>query len=319
MKSTGRFTHALRKLTHYSYDHCSQCGASLPKGVAAYAGYTAAGDEVYVGECCQASISELASHIYWWWSTYKRPTPETVLWRYMDFSKFVALLKDGAIYFARADHLGDPFEGARGLAERKEEWKAYCLEYFRQAIRTAPGRTEEISPERMQEESECLFRDFEAVGEREIRNTYVSCWHANEGESEALWRLYAPPPTTGIAIRTTFGALDGALCGSFDIMFGHVQYVNFAKGFAGTYDRIFWKRASLRRETEVRGVITKDWTSTSDEPGLFVPLDLSLAIKAVVTSPFAPRWFDAVVRETMQRFGVDAPAESSGLVAEPFF
>jgi hypothetical protein len=88
MKSTGRFTPALRKLTHYSYDHCSQCGGVLIKGIAAYAGYTKTGAEVYVGECCLASVSELASHIYWWWTTYKRPAPETALWRYMDLSKF---------------------------------------------------------------------------------------------------------------------------------------------------------------------------------------------------------------------------------------
>lgn len=281
MKSTGRFTPALRKLVQYSYDHCFQCGAPLAKGVAAYAGYTTAGDERYVGECCRATITELASHIYWWWSTYKRPTPETVLWRYMDFSKFVALLKDGALYFARADHLGDPFEGARGIAQREEEWKAYCLEYFREAIRTAPGQTEEVSPERIEEEAERLYRDFEVVGKREIRNTFVSCWHANEGESEALWRLYCPPPIPGIAIRTEFGALDRALDDSFFIKFGYVQYVNFAETFAGTYDRIFWKRASLSHEAEVRGVIATDWQNKSDAPGFLVPLALSLAIDAV--------------------------------------
>ena len=319
MKSTGRFTPVLKKLTHYSYDHCSRCGALLPKGVAAYAGYTAAEDEIYVGECCQASIAELASHIYWWWSTYKRPTPETVLWRYMDFSKFVALLKDGALYFARADHLGDAFEGARGLAQREEEWKAYCLEYFRKAIRTAPGQTEEISVERIDEEAERLYRDFEAVGKREIQNSFVSCWHANEGESEALWRLYSPPPSAGIAVRTEFGALDRALDDSFCIKFGHIQYVNFAERFAGTYDRIFWKRDSLSHEAEVRAVTTKDWQNSSNELGVLVPLDMSLAISSVVTSPFAPRWFDAVVRETMQKFGLEVPVQSSELLAEPFF
>jgi len=237
----------------------------------------------------------------------------------MDFSKFVALLKDGALYFARADHLGDPFEGARGLADRKGEWKAHCLAYFREAMRTAPGPFEATSPERMEEEAERLFRDFEAAGEREIRNTYVSCWHANEGESEALWRLYAPPPTAGIAIRTERGALEGALADCFDIKFGHVQYLNFAEGFAGTYDRIFWKRASLSHEAEVRAVITKRPMSVSDEPGLLVPVDLSWALKAVVTSPFAPRWFDAVVREVMQKFGLNVPVQSSSLLAEPFF
>ena len=273
----------------------------------------------YVGKRCQALISELASHIYWWWSTYKRPIPEAALWRYMDFTKFVALLKDNALYFARADHLGDPFEGARGLAEREAEWKAHCLEYFREAIRTVPGQMEVPLAERIEEDAERLYRDFEAIGKREVQNTYVSCWHANEGESEALWRLYAPPPTIGIAIQTEFGALDRALADGFDIKFGYVQYVDFAKTFAGTYDRIFWKRASLSHEAAVRAVITKDWSYTADEIGLFVPLKLSQAIKGVVVSPFAPKWFNSVMKEVMQKFSLDVPIRASELLAEPFF
>jgi hypothetical protein len=319
MKSTGRFTPALRKLTHYSYDHCCQCGGVLTKGIAAYAGYTKTGAEVYVGECCLASVSELASHIYWWWTTYKRPAPETGLWRYMSFFKFVALLRDGALYFTRADRLGDHFEGARGLATRKEEWKAYCLDYFRQAIRSAPGQTENIAAELMEEQAERLFRDFEARGEREVKSTYVTCWHANDGESEALWRLYAPPDTAGIALRAEFGALDAALNTTFDVKFGYVQYVDFASRFAGTYDRIFWKRASLSHETEVRGVIAPHMTRSSDETGVLVPLDLSRGIKAVVISPFAPIWFADVVRTTLQKFGIGLSVQPSSLLAEPFF
>ncbi len=34
------------------------------------------------------------------------------LWRYMDLSKFAALLQKSAITFSRADNLGDPFEGS---------------------------------------------------------------------------------------------------------------------------------------------------------------------------------------------------------------
>ena len=69
---------------------------------------------------------------------------------------------------SRANRLGDRFEGARGLATRKEEWKAYCPDYFRQAIRSAPGQTENIAAELMEEQAERLFRDFEARGEREV-------------------------------------------------------------------------------------------------------------------------------------------------------
>jgi hypothetical protein len=44
---------------------------------------------------------------------FSHPTDRTIaLWRYMDLSKFVALLQTGKLYFARADKLGDPFEGS---------------------------------------------------------------------------------------------------------------------------------------------------------------------------------------------------------------
>ena len=40
------------------------------------------------------------------------PQDNAVLWRYMDFTKFVSLLDRRALYFSRADKLGDPFEGS---------------------------------------------------------------------------------------------------------------------------------------------------------------------------------------------------------------
>ncbi|MGI4801337.1 MAG: hypothetical protein ACRYG8_46410, partial [Janthinobacterium lividum] len=37
---------------------------------------------------------------------------EIPLWRYMDLSKFAALLQKRTLHFARADNLGDPLEGS---------------------------------------------------------------------------------------------------------------------------------------------------------------------------------------------------------------
>ena len=34
------------------------------------------------------------------------------IWRYMDFTKYIALLIEKALFFSRADHLLDPFEGS---------------------------------------------------------------------------------------------------------------------------------------------------------------------------------------------------------------
>ena len=189
MQSTGRFTEELRRLMARSYDNCQSCGAKLPKDVAAYAGYAADGSPLYVGPCCQHLITELASHVYWWWEVDKRCAPETVLWRYMDFAKFVALLDQRSIYFARADALGDPFEGASGIAERRPEWDAFYLDFFRHALGTAPDQREPPSHDHIEQEAARLLRDFSRIGEHDRRRTFVSCWHANSGESEALWRL----------------------------------------------------------------------------------------------------------------------------------
>jgi hypothetical protein len=49
MNSTGRFTDELRRLIARSYDICQNCGSTLPREVAAYAGYAKDGSPLYVG------------------------------------------------------------------------------------------------------------------------------------------------------------------------------------------------------------------------------------------------------------------------------
>ena len=38
--------------------------------------------------------------------------PAIPIWRYMDFTKYVAMLESRALFFGRADLLGDAFEGS---------------------------------------------------------------------------------------------------------------------------------------------------------------------------------------------------------------
>jgi hypothetical protein len=42
----------------------------------------------------------------------KPQDPNVPIWRYMDFTKFVSMLENSALYFCRSDLLGDPFEGS---------------------------------------------------------------------------------------------------------------------------------------------------------------------------------------------------------------
>lgn len=318
MESTGRFTPALRRLVHGSYDECRCCGSRIPPKTPALAGYDADEKEAYVGPCCEVTLKERASHIYWHWHADRRCTPEQKLWRFMDFAKFVSLLEDGALFFARADKLGDPFEGAAGIRERQPVWDEFYLKFFREAVETAPSQTTLPPPEHLDKEADRLLDEMRRGAEYDLTRTFANCWHSNTVESEALWRLYCPPPHPGVAVQTTASALIESFGPDAEIELGRVQYLDFRTAFAGPYERIFSKRKSLSHEAEVRAVINNRFMR--DPPaGLLLPVNLSQLVLAVIPSPFAPSWLHGLVEKTLKRYELDLPLCESELLAEPFF
>ncbi len=317
MQSTGRFTAELRRLMARSYDACGSCGVRLHKDTPGLAGYGAGGEPLYVGPCCQSLLAERATHVYWWWEADKRCPPDLVLWRYMDFAKFVLMLEQHSLYFARADKLGDPFEGAAGIQDRLPIWEAYYRKFFREAVATAPGQLQPLSEARLDVEADRLLAEFKRTSERDRLRTFVSCWHANSGEAEALWRLYCPPPSTGVAIRTTVGALEASFGSELFVKIGRVQYLDFKLEFAGLHDRVFWKRKSLAHEAEVRAVIQE--FEPQMEIGRSIPVDLKKLVLGVIPSPYAPIWLQELVNRITTSYGLNATVERSELLAEPFF
>lgn len=318
MNSTGRFTPALRRLVHHSYDECRRCGAKIFEPGAALAGYDAADRPAYVGECCKGTLKELASHIYWSWQADRRCAPEQKLWRYMDLAKFLSLLEDGALYFARADKLGDPFEGAAGIAERQSVWDELYKAYFRHAMITVPGQTIPPSEDQLEKDAVRLLGEMRRAMEHERDRTFANCWHANSVESEALWRLYCPPPHSGVMIQTTAEALEASLGPDVDVEIARVRYIDFKTAFAGPYERIFTKRKSLSHEAEVRAVFCR-WPLTDPPAGLMMPVHLEKLVHAIVPSPFSPPWLLSLLARTLKRYDLDLPIGKSELLAEPFF
>jgi len=290
----------------------------MPKGTAALAGYDAAGRPAYVGDCCKYTLKELASHIYWSWRADLRCAPEQKLWRYMDLAKFLSLLEERALYFARVDKLGDPFEGAAGIAERQPVWDEHYKAYFRQAMITVPGQTIPLSEDQLEKDALRLLGEMRQAMENERHCTFANCWHANSVESEALWRLYCPPPHSGMMIQTTAEALEASLGPDVDVEIAHVQYLDFKTAFAGPYERIFTKRKSLSHEAEVRAVFRR--RSVKDPPaGLTMPVDLKQLVHAIVPSPFSPPWLPSLLARTLKRYDLDLSIGESELLAEPFF
>jgi len=113
-------------------------------------------------------------------ANFKTPTAAK-LWRYMDLSKLIALLHSGCLFFARADRLGDPWEGAASPVSVT----------FRKVLVTETGLD---------------YQRLADIYKSTRRHTYISCWHENPNESAAMWKLYLKSDE-GIAIQTTFERL----------------------------------------------------------------------------------------------------------------
>src|ERR1700733_1393310 len=167
------------------------------------------------------------------------PPDHVILWRYMDIGRFIALLDSKALYFARLHELGDPWEAAlpSGLTQR-------AAKIF--------GASNNVSE---------YYRMISA-------QAVVSCWHENEHESVAMWRLYTSG-SEGVAIKTTIGQLKKALSdSSWTVTIGWVRYIDHGTDDDGlapilnVLGPVFCKRRSYQHEYEVRAVI-----ADPDEPG----------------------------------------------------
>mgnify|MGYP000212044301 CR=1 FL=1 len=94
------------------------------------------------------------------------PDYDQTIWRYMDFSNYVDLLTTRELHFTRADKLEDPYD-CSGIQIFGEQYKQ-----FSSANPQGNKRTRQVNT------FERLF-------------VYLNCWHMNDVEFVALWKLYS--------------------------------------------------------------------------------------------------------------------------------
>ena len=136
------------------------------------------------------------------------PSDGEILWRYMDFAKFVYLLEKQSLWFSRADQLEDPLEVSLTDAELKH------LE----GQRTSLGFP---------------LSDLHRSDARYMRTTsYVCSWKAGARESLAMWELYGKGSGI-VAVKTTVRNLKLAIEESpLRIFLGTVNYVDWDSAFS---------------------------------------------------------------------------------------
>lgn len=104
------------------------------------------------------------------------------IWHYLDLARYVGLLSRG-LFFARPSALraSDPWEGCWGELD--------FIDFLQTAVHTNSDGASKAN--RILQERQKLLDRFG-----------VSCWHASESESAAMWKIYVPLGA-GIAIKST--------------------------------------------------------------------------------------------------------------------
>ena len=157
---------------------------------------------------------------------------------------------------------------------------------------------------------------------------FINCWHMNDFESAAMWKLYAH--TAGVAIRSTKGRLMKAFdAEGTTVSISPVTYFDFnlddlmniplpADGGLPEHYKLMttpelcFKRKSFEHERELR-IMT--WSNENDatDAGIYVPVNLDMLIEKVYVSPVAPNWLAGVVSCEMKQYGLDQEVVHSDL------
>jgi len=225
---------------------------------------------------------------------------DSTIYRYMDFTKFVSMLENRGLWFSRANKLGDPFEGSMSLANLKLRPQLYG---------------NDIPLDKLKE--------MEKIRKKMVKWALVNCWHMNEGESMAMWKIYGKS-NEAIAIQSRCGLLQECLQDDKDINIGEVQYIdrhsddpaNFISERFLQYPFMYKDRV-FEYENELRA-IKLDLTElprddqginlTKSEPpnsGMMVTIDLRKLLQGVTISPVSEPWFYDLVKNLLEKYELD--------------
>jgi hypothetical protein len=242
--------------------------------------------------------------------------PAAPVWRYFDLPKFISFLDRRALWFCRADLLGDPLEGSftRAREVERQKWLANPPE----------GQT--------RKELEAVFAHNASIYAKMVRCAYINCWHLGNHESMAMWHGYGGG-NFGVAVRSTFGTLSDLLPASFGslpmgtIYVGRVKYIDYLSETEqipeqyNVFSPFTCKSVAYQHESEVRALfvdMTAQYQQTA-AAGHFIDVDLTKLIHRVTVSPLSPAWFEETIRSLCEKYGFTFHIGRSIVFSEPVY
>ncbi len=260
-----------------------------------------------------------------------------VVWRYMDFTKFLSMLQYKSLFFCSCSTIQkmDPFEGEYTKSNLKNLQNKKQILQFSSEYAKKPGQ----------------YR------KKFLDNVGINCWHANDTENAAMWKIYLSS-NEGIAIKSTINNLketfeynheDAVYIGNIhyndyefnDIEMNYNEYLGdvielikkedskkvfndsdilnkLAKHY---YPLIMSKRKEFEYGKEIRlisPINQKTKSKRLKNNGKFVNLNLDVLIDEIIISPSSAKWYADLVKDVVKSYGLENKRTYQSKIYEKF-
>lgn len=298
------------------WDNCTKCEKHFAFGDNETIGYLMDGSKSVVCEDCSKYIVGDNYHAVYLPKDYDIPPENAILWRYIDFTKFVSLLESKSLFFTRSDKFEDPFEGARGYASQEKKAYEGHRKIISLEVRSEHCGDKDYDEKKIEEEVDRRIIQAKKKFQLNREHFFISCWHENDSESEAMWKLYTSPSKQGVAIQTTVGKLIKSIDNCFMPQIGRVKYISYAEPLKPNSVPFWYKRDSFSYEKEIRLILE---VMDKYDYGIPVPINLDTMIENIYVSPLADKWFFELVKNVVLKYGINKKINFSHLNKEPLF
>lgn len=218
------------------------------------------------------------------------PNDQTIIWKYLDLSKFLDLLMSNRMFMARSDKFEDKFEGT---------FSEPTFEEIKLLLANNPQYLNAYKSKR--------------------QNMVISSWHANPYESYAMWQVFTKN-NEGLAIQSTIGSLKKALIEPRAHQYiGEVNYIDYKKDHIPFEDDFFpflFKRKSFQYENEVRVITDVSHLDLQVNEGVKVLIDIDQMIERLYIHPKSENWYKKLVIELVAQLGFEFKIEKSDLESD---
>lgn len=215
----------------------------------------------------------------------------TIVWKYLDLSKFLDMLLSQQLFMSRSDKFEDQYEGT------------FSEPTFEEIKKIATNNPK--------------FLDYYKSHREKV---VISSWHINEYESFAMWQIFTKN-NEGLAIQSTIGRLKKALQPerAIEQYIGNVNYIDYKKEYIPFDDNFFpflFKRKSFQYEREVRIISDVSAQNISVNEGLKINVDLNQLIEKIYIHPKSENWYKKLVIELVSKLDFKIEIEKSDLESD---